>query len=89
MDYKERMAQFCDKQCSDRNECEYKACNKTFRCDYLSGIMYGWELGQQDTLEEIEKALTPQRCLTDLGIDVCAEALVKTALQTIEALKKK
>ena len=57
MTYNERMAQFCEKQCVDRKECEYVLCNKTFRCDYLSGIMYGWELGQEDTLEEIEKAM--------------------------------
>ena len=56
MTYNERMAQFCEKQCVDRKECEYVLCKNTFRCDYLSGIMYGWELGQKDTLEEIEKA---------------------------------
>ena len=50
MTYNERMAQFCEKQCVDRKECEYVLCKNTFRCDYLSGIMYGWELGQEDTL---------------------------------------
>ena len=57
MNYDERMTQFCEKQCVDRKECEYVLCKNTFRCDYLSGIMYGWELGQNDTLEEIEKAM--------------------------------
>ena len=54
MTYEERMTQFCENQCIDRKECEYVLCKNTFRCDYLSGIMYGWELGQKDTLEEIE-----------------------------------
>lgn len=57
MTYNERMAQFCENQCVDRKECEYVLCKNTFRCDYLSGIMYGWELGQKDTLEEIEKLI--------------------------------
>ena len=45
------------------------------------------EIERQEVIEEIEKALTPQKCLTDIGIEVSAEALVKTALQTINELK--
>ena len=48
-----------------------------------------FEAGANYVLDIIEQALTPQKCLTDIGIDVSPEALIKTALQTIEALKKK
>ena len=46
-------------------------------------------LGANYVLEIIEQALTPQKCLTEAGIKVCPEALIKTALQTIEQLKEK
>ena len=45
--------------------------------------------GANYVIEIIEQALTPQKCLTDIGINVGPEALIKTALQTIEVLKKK
>ena len=48
-----------------------------------------FEAGANYVLNIIEQALTPQKCFTDIGIDVSPEALIKTALQTIEALKKK
>ena len=44
--------------------------------------------GANYVLDIIEQCLTPQKCFTEHGIDICAEALVKTALQTIEQLKK-
>lgn len=47
-----------------------------------------FETGANYVLEIIEQALTPQKCLTDIGIDVSPEALIKTALQTIEQLKR-
>ena len=48
----------------------------------------GFEAGATYVLDILEQALTPQRCLTDMGIDICPEALVKTALQTIKELRK-
>ena len=47
-----------------------------------------FENGARAVMEEVEQALTPQKCLTDIGIDVCSEALVKTALQIIDELKE-
>ena len=47
-----------------------------------------FEQGANYVLDILEQALTPQRCLTDIGMDICPEALVKTALQTIEDLKR-
>lgn len=47
-----------------------------------------FEAGANYVIEIIEQALTPQKCLTDIGINVGSEALIKTALQTIEQLKK-
>ena len=44
--------------------------------------------GANYVLDVIEQCLIPQKCFTEHGIDICAEALVKTALQTIEQLKK-
>ena len=44
--------------------------------------------GASYVLDIIEQCLTPQKCFTEHDIDICAEALVKTALQTIEQLKK-
>ena len=46
------------------------------------------EYGANYVLDIIEQCLTPQKCFVEHGIDICAEALVKTALQTIEQLKK-
>lgn len=48
----------------------------------------GFEAGATYVLDILEQALTPQRCLTDMGMDICPEALVKTALQTIKELRK-
>ena len=47
-----------------------------------------FEAGANYVINIIEQCLTPQKCFTEHGIDICAEALVKTALQTIEQLKK-
>ena len=47
-----------------------------------------FEAGANYVLEIIEHSLTPQKCLTDIGINISPEALIKTALQTIEQLKK-
>lgn len=47
-----------------------------------------FEQGATYVLDILEQALTPQRCLTNLGMDICPEALVKTALQTIKELRK-
>ena len=44
--------------------------------------------GANYVLDIIEQCLIPQKYFTEHGIDICAEALVKTALQTIEQLKK-
>ena len=55
MTYEERIAQFCENECVSREGCVHVLCGNTHRCDYLVGIMHGWELGQRDTLEEIEK----------------------------------
>lgn len=62
---------------------EYARCianSKYTREDFVSGANY--------VLDILEQALTPQKCLTDAGIDICPMALVKTALQIIEELKK-
>lgn len=59
--------------------------NKAQRCIIAQT---SFEAGANYVLEQIEQALTPQKCLTDIGIDVSPEALIKTALQTIEQLKR-
>ena len=79
------------KKCSNAVE----GCNQD--AYYSEGLYQPWltpenalaavEMERQEVIEEIEKALTPQKCLTDIGIEVSAEALVKTALQTINELK--
>ena len=48
----------------------------------------GFVLGANYVLDIVEQCLTPQKCLTDNGVEVCDAALVKTVLQTIEQLKK-
>ena len=57
MTYEERMKYICSKcPLNKRFEaCGYLMRNMMEDCISLQNIMYGWELGQSDTIEEIEK----------------------------------
>lgn len=48
-----------------------------------------FEAGANYVLEIVEQALIPQKCLTNIGINISPEVLIKTALQIIEQLKEK
>lgn len=54
MTYKERMAAFCQ-QCEHHSTCGWVKAGTIDRCFDIQGFMEGWEYGQKDTLEEIEK----------------------------------
>lgn len=54
-------------------------------CPYLNNVMSGWELGQQDTLEEIEKALKQAKLYSDLS---CKSRLYDDLVNLVEQLKK-
>ena len=53
MTYKEREASIC-KVCGQEEICGYYKRDLQRKCEYLQNVMYGWELGQQDTLDAVE-----------------------------------
>lgn len=56
MTYEERSKQLCE-QCRHKDNCGFKTRNMQDSCIDNETIMSGWELGQQDTIEEIEAIL--------------------------------
>ena len=58
MTYEERQKQVCD-ECNKQRptDCPYRNRDLQRKCPNLDSVMYGWELGQKDTIEEIEKAI--------------------------------
>ena len=53
MTYKERETDVC-RVCSQSEVCGYYKRDLQRKCEYLQNIMYGWELGQQDSLDAVE-----------------------------------
>lgn len=53
MTYQERAAELCEK-CGQLEVCGYYKRDLQRKCEYLQNVMYGWELGQQDTLDAVE-----------------------------------
>lgn len=53
MTYEEREADVC-KSCGQLDVCGYYKRNLQRKCEYMQNVMYGWELGQQDTLDAVE-----------------------------------
>ena len=53
MTYQERAAELCEK-CEQLEVCGYYKRDLQRKCEYLQNVMYGWELGQQDTLDAVE-----------------------------------
>ena len=53
MTYKERITALC-KECGDSEVCGYYLRSLQDKCEYLQAVGYGWELGQQDTLDAVE-----------------------------------
>ena len=49
MTYEERKATLC-KECGQEEVCGFYLRSIQDKCEYLQNVMYGWELGQQDTL---------------------------------------
>ena len=54
MNYKERSKAFC-KECKLYEGCCWSTSGRYANCIEGQNFMLGWELGQQDTIEEIEK----------------------------------
>ena len=53
MTHKEREADVC-MGCGQADVCGYYKRDLCRKCEYLQNVMYGWELGQEDTLEAVE-----------------------------------
>ena len=96
MTFKEREKQLCD-EChkyfkQQNRECSFRSRKLEDKCSYLQDIMYGWELGQQDLIEEIEQELL-RRFLNDynngLDDDEVAKGCLASVLFYIRELKQK
>ena len=61
MTYAEIFTEFCKTQCRCRNDCEFVSCGTTFKCEYLNGVMEGFELGQKDLANDIITILSNYR----------------------------
>ena len=82
MNYEERRIEVCNK-CTLHETCGFVLRNMDNKCSDLDDIMLGWELGQQDTLEEIE-AITQKFD----GFELSNEK-IRDLIEKIEQLKEK
>lgn len=51
MTYEEREKELCRK-CSRKETCPYILRKMEYKCQYLSDMMYGWELGWKDAINK-------------------------------------
>lgn len=51
MTYEEREKQMC-RECSEKETCPYIPRKLEYKCQHLSDMMYGWELGYKDAIEK-------------------------------------
>ena len=51
MTYEEREEQIC-RECRMKETCPYIPRKMEYKCQHLSDMMYGWELGWQDALDK-------------------------------------
>lgn len=84
MTYEERLKTLC-RRCSTKETCGFIPRNLEHLCQHLSDIMYGWELGKQDTIEDACEWLESYRQDTPDGMGYIA-GIVND--QTIEDFKK-
>lgn len=52
MTYEERERQIC-RECSEKETCPYIPRKMEYKCQHLSDMMYGWELGHKDAISEM------------------------------------
>ena len=76
MTYMERESAVC-KECGQADVCGYYARDLQRKCVYLQNVMYGWELGQEDTLEAVENYV-------DRGNSVLTEKFMDGLRQSID-----
>lgn len=83
MTYKERMKAYC-KSCEHHSTCGWVRIGTIERCFDVQEFMSGWEAGQTDTIEEIEKLLPSDdsKIYNDAG-----RALIWRLRKRIEELK--
>ena len=53
MTYKERIKAICE-ECGQSEACGHYLRDLQRKCEYLQNVMYGWEMGHQDTIEAVE-----------------------------------
>lgn len=51
MTYEEREKELC-RECSRKETCPYIPRKVEYKCQHLSDMMYGWELGWQDAIDK-------------------------------------
>ena len=66
MTYDERIRDICE-GCFVHNDCAYVKRGLEVDCGYLDSFSAGWEYGQQDTLEEIEKIMDMSKFYSDMS----------------------
>lgn len=57
MKYEERKKQVCS-ECYEKDKCAYIPRNLEYKCQYLSSVMYGWQLGYKDASDVARNFLT-------------------------------
>ena len=76
MTYSERQKQICE-ECGQPETCGYVSRGLQSKCLYLQNVMYGWELGQKDTLDAVETCV-------DKGNSAATEEFMNGLKQFIE-----
>lgn len=54
MSYEEREKQIC-RECTEKEICPYIPRKMEYKCQHLSDMMYGWELGRRDAAEKAQE----------------------------------
>jgi len=63
MTYEERQRQVCEECYRIFKDCGYIGRGLNNKCSHILDVMSGWELGQKDTLEEIDKVYNKGGCI--------------------------
>jgi hypothetical protein len=95
MTYEERQKAVCQQCHSQRAiECGFVSRGLSSKCSYLQDVMYGWELGQKDTIEAInamvdrmmsEEMSFYETACKDGDEEVSSSPMVYTRLQMLRA----
>lgn len=77
MTYEERERQLC-RECSRKETCPYISRKMEYKCQHLSDMMYGWELGYKDAIEKVYERIKSN---LDCYVEVEGEHAFETDLK--------